>query len=237
MKTFGRVLVMSLAVSACSARAPRTVDEPGRDLDPDVATRELTTLRKALTSDEPRTFRVSAQIREGRTGQTLEARGALAVMPPEALRLQLVGPAGVLALDVWVKGARSRFAVPALGRIERSERGDDGDGRPVGFLRWWFLHPLGGTLVRARSLADGARFELRADDGAEVRATSKDGGRTLIVVRKTSGDVETVTSIATDGACRDATYESAKSRVGVSVRCEGEGPLPNVRAFEEPRDD
>ena len=192
----------------------------------------LAEVRAALVSTAPRGFRVAMTFHERTSGRTMAARGAIGLSPPDALRMQLVGPAGSLALDVWIAGARDRLAMPALDRIERGDAGAPRPGRPIGFLRWWLLHPLDGDLLTASRIERGMRLVLRAPDGATIDAAIEDGGRTITARRRTAADEETVT--AHGAPCGDATYESRAAAVRVEVRCEGEAPPPSARAFDDP---
>jgi len=99
-------------------------------------------------------------MREPRSGRVIRGRGGLAVVPGRALRMILVGVAGVTMLDAWVTPARWRVAVPMLGVLRRGGADDPAD-LPIGFLRWWFFTPLEGRLfaatfdrVRSRSARD-----------------------------------------------------------------------------------
>lgn len=224
-----RALVLALALSGCatSQAPPRPVDAATwRD-----ARALLDSLRARLAPTEARGFRVATTLHEGRSGRTIAARGAIAVRPDE-LRMQLVGPAGALALDVWISGHHDRLAVPALDRVERGDDGGTKPGRPIGFFRWWFLHPLDGELLTASREAAGMRLVLRARDGATIEAIVGGDGHAITAVRRTPGDVETVEAL--DAPCGSAVYESRKASLRVEVRCEGEAPPPSARAFEDP---
>ena len=225
-----RALILAVAVSACATQPapPRPVDAATwRD-----ARALLASLRARLVPTGAKGLRVATTIHEGRSGRTSSARGAIAVRPPGELRMQLVGPAGALALDVWISGPRDRLSVPALDRVERGDDGATRPGRPTGFLRWWFLHPLDGELLTASREADGMRLVIRGRDGATVEAVARDGGRSITAVRRTAGDEETV--VARDAPCGDATYESRVAALRVEVHCEGDAPAPAALAFEDP---
>jgi hypothetical protein len=197
------------------------------------ARKQLGALRARLVPGGPRGYRITATFHEGRSGRAFSARGAYAVRPPDALRMQLVGPAGALALDVWASGDEARLAVPALGRVERFHQGTEPPGRPTGFLRWWALHPLDGALLMAYGNTQGrvGRFLLRAPDGALIDARVRPDGA-LDVLRATQADRERV--VAEGAPCGGARYESQAARLRVEVRCEGLAPPPSERAFVDP---
>ena len=196
------------------------------------AGKRLERARARLTPTQTRGLRISATLAESRTGRTLAARGAIAVRPPDALRLQLVGPAGATALDVWIAGDRDRLAVPALDRVERGDGAPARPGRPVAFLRWWMLHPLDGTLLAAYRTDGATKAILRAPDGARIEVDLDDDERTLHATRHTATDDETV--VSSGGPCGDETYDSRASGVHVEIHCEGEAPDPSPRAFVDP---
>ena len=122
---------------------------------------------------------MTLSLREPFTGKTLRARGGVAVSPPQARRLIHVGPGGTTALDLWTRGDRFRFAVPAIGLVKR---GDERTARasmrgmPVDFLRWWFLRPADGKLLWHERAAAADRFVLR-DGAAVVDLVARDDGR------------------------------------------------------------
>jgi hypothetical protein len=110
-----------------------------------------------------------ATLHTPRGARTLDARGGIAVAPGGALRMILVGGAGVTVLDAWMTPQRWRIAVPPLSLVRRGGA-DEPDGLPVGFLRWWFFTPFAGTLFAAAHHAgrDGAGDLLLLRDGAAV---------------------------------------------------------------------
>jgi hypothetical protein len=190
----------------------------------------------------PRTLRLSLSVREPSTGRVIEARGAVAVDPPEALRMILLGPGGTTALDLWIRGDRYRFAVPA---IDLQRRGDGAEprsarrGLPVDFLRWWLLRPAEGRLFWASREGSADRLLLR-DGEAVVDLIAREDGR--IEARRTSFstarpaerlDEETVE--AEGLGCAEVRYRQASTGLTVTVRCEGETrDPPNPKAFADP---
>ncbi|WP_438023245.1 hypothetical protein [Sorangium sp. So ce233] len=224
----------------------------------------LADLRREVEGAGPRTLRVRLALREPRTGQVLEARGAIAISPPAvavdgrargagnaaiepegALRMILLGPGGTTALDLWTRGDRFRFAVPALDLLKRGDASTPRAslrGLPVDFLRWWMLHPAAGTLLwyeRAASadafvLRDGdAVIELRIDDRGSIgarRTTWSAAGD----ARRRQLDEEVV--IAERMGCGNVRYAQASTGLLVTVICEAEerDRAPDPRAFVDP---
>jgi hypothetical protein len=205
----------------------------------------LEALRRAATPDRPRTYRETLSLREPFTGKTLRARGGVAVSPPDALRMILVGPGGTTALDLWSRGDRFRFAVPAINLVKR---GDERTARasmrgmPVDFLRWWFLRPAAGTLLWHERQADGDRFVLR-DGAAIVDLEAHDDGRIeakrTLWERDASGEqhrLEEERVEASGPGCAKVSYHQRSTGLEVEVACEGEetSAAPSPRAFEDP---
>ncbi|AKV01772.1 hypothetical protein AKJ09_08435 [Labilithrix luteola] len=134
----------------------------------------------------PYVERVRLSIVEPHTRTRYEARGAVAVDPGRAARMIMVGPAGTTALDLWVTKERFRFAVPGI-KLEKRGGTDPNEmrGLPVGFLRWWFLSPLGGRLLMGRStpgesawvLKDGPAIVTVRTDGQHFFALRREGER------------------------------------------------------------
>lgn len=273
-------LLLSLACApACAVQGPRRggaldaefaqlLPRPAPDAPAAPAWREgrqrLADLRREVAGAGPRTLRVRLSLREPRTGQVIEARGAIAIAPPAvavdgrargagsaaiepegALRMILLGPGGTTALDLWTRGDRFRFAVPALDLLKRGDASTPRAslrGLPVDFLRWWMLHPAAGTLLwyeRAASvdafvLRDGdAVIELRIDDRGSIgarRTTWSAAGD----ARRRQLDEEVV--IAERMGCGNVRYAQASTGLLVTVICEAEerDRAPDPRAFVDP---
>jgi hypothetical protein len=192
-----------------------------------------------------RTSRIALDLREPHTGRVLSARGAVAVSPPRALRMILLGPGGTTALDLWVDASRFRFAVPA---IDLQKRGDlsapreERRGLPVDFLAFWLLGPLRGELLwYERTVQRGGtdRFVLR-DGAAIVDLTASDDGR--LEARRAAWSestpprlIEEETVVAGGLGCAEVRYHQGSTGLDVSVRCEGEQPgEPAARALADP---
>ncbi len=198
---------------------------------------KLTALRAAAAG--ARTERLALSLREPHTGHVLQARGAVAIAPPGALRMILLGPGGTTALDLWMSGARFRFAVPA---IELSRRGDlaapsaERRGLPVDFLGWWLLRPASGTLLWTGREPAGDRFVLR-DGAAVIDLVAFDDGhveaRRAVWSEGKRVDEETVS--AAKMGCGLVRYHQRSTGLDVTVTCEGETlGDPQPRALADP---
>ncbi|WP_104984067.1 hypothetical protein [Sorangium cellulosum] len=224
--------------------------------------RRLAALRHEVEGAGPRTLRVRLALLEPYTRRLLEARGAIAIAPPAtrghartagaaslapegALRMILLGPGGTTALDLWARGDRFRFAVPALDLLKRGDASTPRAslrGLPVDFLRWWMLRPAAGTLLwyeRSRGtdtfvLRDGdAVIDLRINDRGLLGArrttwSTADGARRRLL------DEEVV--IAEGLGCGNVRYAQASTGLLVTVICEAEerDRAPDPRAFVDP---
>lgn len=185
-------LALAAALLPCCVSCAR----PPVGAPPDVSQAEWTVSRERLATlraeqpDRPYAERVRLSIHDPRTGRRYEARGAVAVSPDRAARMLLVGPAGTTALDVWVTRERFRFAVPAI-HLERRGGVDtrDAAGLPIGMLRWWFLSPLAGRLLVARSSTAESAWLLR-DGGATVMVRTD--GRHFLAMRREGSRVEAI---------------------------------------------
>jgi hypothetical protein len=181
---------------------------------------------------------VRVTMREPRTGRVVDGRGAIAVAPGRALRMILVGGAGLTLMDAWVARDRWRIAFPPIESVRRGGASDEPNDLPVGFLRWWFFTPLGGTLFAARRTDSGMLWLLH-DAGAviEVLRGECPGGRLLTVTRRVRDRSEVVRE------CRAAIlragdwveYRDASSGLGVRLVVESvaDGP-PQEGAFGDP---
>jgi hypothetical protein len=151
----------------------------------------------------------------------------------------LLGPGGTTALDLWMDGARYRFAVPAIGLQRRGDLGApraERRGLPVDFLGWWLLRPASGELLWYGRAPGGERFVLR-DGGAVVDLVV--GARGQMTARRTTWagatrlDDETVEAEAP--GCAEVRYHQGSTGLTVTVRCEGEAAgEPPARALADP---
>jgi hypothetical protein len=198
-------------------------------------------------TSRPRTMRIALALREPMTGRTLESRGALAVSPPEALRMILLGPGGTTSLDLWLRADAFRFAVPAIDLLRRGDAQTpraDKRGLPVDFLRWWLLRPTSGTLLWHVLRDNETRFVLR-DGQAIVDLHVARSGR--IMARRTTWEpssdqpnerrkIDEETVDADRWGCGVVQYRQASTNLRVTVTCESEDAerAPNPRAFVDP---
>jgi hypothetical protein len=173
---------LAVAALGCAPR-PRPPEVP------DVSQGEWSLSRERLAEvrkeqpERPYVERVKISIRDPRTNKAYEGRGAVAVSPERAARLIMIGPGGTTALDVWVTPDRFRFVVPAI-HFERRGGTDPEESRglPIGMLRWWFLSPLSGRLLMARSSKAESAFLLR--EGTATVLVRTDGAHFLAVRRQ-----------------------------------------------------
>lgn len=198
-------------------------------------------------SSRPRTMRIALALREPITGKTLESRGALAISPPESLRMIMVGPGGTTSLDLWLHGDEFRFAVPAIDLLKRGNASTPRAqmrGLPVEFLRWWLLRPTSGTLLWPVFRDTGTRFVLR-DGLAIVDLFVAKSGK--ITARRTTWEVDSDKPedkrkvdeelIEADKfGCGIVRYHQASTNLRVIVTCESEDTErpPNPKAFVDP---
>jgi hypothetical protein len=238
-------VVLALAISACAPRVSSSVPTAL----PDPTAREWTRLRERLAiarSEQPeRPFvaNVVVALREPRTGRVFQARGAVAIDPKRALRMILVGPGGVTALDAWVTDDQFRFAVPGI-RFVRRGGADAASARglPIGFFRWWMLHPLDGRLLAAWTRDDGSIFLLRRGDETVILREgrlARSHREHLIAARREEGRVERLEwfgrSPVAPHAGDKARYVDAATGLEVEVLVEGVGEHePDPAAFLDP---
>lgn len=236
MKTLAAAL-LSFALAGCA------VEKAGPPaLDP-AAFVEARARLASLTRDIPaeRTEKISLTIEAPYIPAGISARGAVAVRAPDSLRMILLGPGGTTAMDLWSRGERFRFAVPAIDRTIVGDAGtpmEEKRGLPVDFLRWWMLRPLGGRLLAARRV--GGDLEVLLDDGGRVTtATLKDDGTVLAHRRWWSderGVVDEEWLEATGLGCATVRYRQKSTSLSVVAVCESRRDGASAKAFEEPKE-
>jgi hypothetical protein len=182
---------------------------------------------------------VRVTMREPRSGRVVDGRGAIAVAPGRAVRMILVGGAGSTMLDAWVTRERWRVTVPP---IDLSRRGGEGEAPdlPVGFLRWWFLSPLEGTLVAASGPPPAESLWLLRAPGAvvELRAGPCAQGERLVATRRVGSRAERVEECRAPGGPRPgdtADYRDVSTGLHVQVLVESVSEAgPEAAAFDDP---
>ena len=234
------VASMASVISGCAHASDR---EP---LLPDTTATEWTAARKhlattrALESRRPFVEEITVAMREPRTGKVFQARGALAVDPHRAMRMILVGPGGGTALDVWVTDQKWRFVVPSLS-IERKGTADPESSRglPIGFFRWWMLHPLDGRLLSAWIKKGDPIYLLRnGSDTVLLRDHARRGEHHVVAMRREAGkneELEWVGRAFMPHAGDRARYVDGASGLEVEVLVDGIGEdAPDPAAFADP---
>jgi hypothetical protein len=228
-------LVLALAIPACSPVRPSPW--------PAATTQAWSQLRGVLDrerSERPRdpwAAGLRITMRDPLSGRVVDGRGAIAVAPGRAVRMVLIGAAGATVLDAWVTRTRWRVAIPPLDLVRRGGLDEPRD-MPVGFLRWWFLTPLGGTLIAAAFVDSGPLWVLREGDGVvELRAPTCGRG-CLQATRRALGRAETVEECREGGvpaAGDSARYIDEVSGLKVDLRLESIAVVPpRGEAFDDP---
>ena len=254
MKRFAVALLAAVASSACfGCGRPALAHSPYEGIAeehppevlkavPDVSQQEWAVARERLArlrggrSERPYVERVRLSINDPRTGRQYQARGAVAVSPGRAARMMLLGPGGTTALDVWVTKDRFRFSVPAI-KLEKRGGTDPEQARglPIGMLRWWFLSPLNGRLLLARSTRDESSWILR--DGPATVTVRSDGKRFIALRREgeTVEGIEWSSRGLVPQAGEHGRYVDGRSGLRVEVFVEDVLPTePDPEAFDDP---
>lgn len=227
----------SSVLSGCASPSPFTKL-------PSVSQREWDRSRATLAAaraeapHEPYVLVVSVAMHEPRLARTFTARGAIAVFPGRAVRMQLVGPGGATAIDAWLSRERFRFDVPAADvHAKGNVDGPEAVGLPVGFFRFWFLSSLEGRLLFAKPTREGTYLVLR--DGratVEMFRALRDGH---VEAERTANGITEELSVEARGP-RPSVGDRAMYRApgGATVRVVVDGlgdEAPDPAAFEEPR--
>lgn len=191
------------------------------------ARQELQRLRDDF-SPEAGTLRVTVSFSVAGEGLQVRGRGAVSRRPPDDLRMILLGPGGMTAFDLLVRGEAWQLEMPGQDRTLRHDDEDLSDrGLPVSFLRWWLLRPLSGRLLSVADTDAGRVFVLR-DEGATIRVRRQGAG--LVMDRRSSSGLERM-SVSRPG-CARAVYEHVDDGVRADVRCESFSP--RVAGLDEP---
>jgi hypothetical protein len=244
----GRAVVAGALLSGCAGQSAPPVSVPLST--PDTlaewqgALARLASLRASAAGATTR--RIALTLREPTTGKVLSARGAVAVLPPRALRMILLGPGGTTALDLWIDRERYRFAVPVIDLKKRGDlRGprEERRGLPVDFLSFWLLRPAGGRLLWHGREPGSERFVL-ADGSAIVDLHAFDDGH--VEARRSTwsepapdgapGHLLDEETVAAEGlGCAGVRYHQRSTGLSVSVTCESETRGdPPARALADP---
>lgn len=215
----------------------------------------LSRLQTELNPKAPHTKKVAFLLSEPITGRYLEGRGAVAVAPPDALRMILLGPGGTTGVDLWLSDAQQdfRFSVPALNLTVRGKLNSAATRRfPVDFLKFWLLQPVVGEFLWYERRGTADRFALRdavqKDTVMEICAifgTGADFRDTEVVIRRSRWSSPTPEGrsrcldrevISARGLlCADTYYTQQSTGLSVQIFCESieENP-PNPKAFSDP---
>jgi hypothetical protein len=234
--------LLAMTLSGCAARPVEKVAAP-TIAEWRHGVERLESLRRA--TEAPRTQRLALDLVEPRTGRHLSARGAVALLPKDMLRMILLGPGGTTAVDLWMKRDAYRLEVPAVGLKKRGDLGAplapyNAKRRmlPVDFLGWWLRRPLDGDLVYYAREGAADRYILRDPyASAVVDLLIRDDGsltarRTTWVGKERVGE-DTVS--ADRIGCGPVRYHQGSTGIDVTVRCEDETPgEPPARALKDP---
>lgn len=223
----GSVAVLAGCVGA--APAPPTWRPPG--------SAEWTVLEGKLASAREARSRASwkgviqVTMRDPHSGRVVDGRGAIAVSTGKAVRLILLGAAGLTMFDAWVTSEKWRVAVPPADVVRRGGEDDPRD-LPVAFLRWWFFTPLEGTMFAAGSTPAGPLWLLRDRDAViEVRSGVCSGGVAglLVATRRARGHEERVQECRAQSepkAGDSVRYEDRSSGLELDLVLESVADLP-----------
>jgi hypothetical protein len=236
-------VAVALAASAfgCAAsRPPLGASLPETTHGDWTRVRQRLAIERAHAPEHPFVEEITVAMREPRTKRVFEARGALAIDPHKAMRMVLVGPGGTTALDVWVTDARWRFVVPAIA-MKRSGGADPDEARglPIGFFRWWMLHPLDGRLLSAW-MTQGDSIYLLRDGAGTVLMRDHVGSaeRHVLAMRReagTSAELEWIGRALTPHEGDRARYVDLASGLEVEILVNGIGDdAPDPEAFDDP---
>jgi hypothetical protein len=240
--------VKPLALAVAFAIGCATIDEPPADLPAGAAglsrwreaRSEVRALQARFEPEQPYSMNVALDLTQPQLGQRMRARGAVAVRPPDALRMILLGPGGTTALDLWICGDRFRFAVPAIDLERRGDGSTPPDqirGLPVDFLRWWFLRPFHGRLLSFDEASSGRRYVLR--DAAQIihLRAPHDRDHGLFTAARVSLDDRETLEVDGSSRCGDVRYTQRSTGIDIAVRCEQVNDrAPPDRAFADPDD-
>jgi hypothetical protein len=198
--------------------------------------RKLDELRMARPR-EPWAAGVRVTMNEPLTGRSVEARGAIAVAPGKAVRMILVGGAGMTMLDAWVASDRWRVAIPPRDLVRRGGADEPRD-LPIGFLRWWFFTPLAGTLFAGGETRAGTEWLLRDGDVVSDLLSGRcSAGSLLRVQRRARGREEVIDECKALSLPREGDwvkYADKATGLRVDLVVESVSGQPQPEAFSDP---
>lgn len=174
-------------------------------------------------------MRVSLRFVSKSTGTDMSGRGVVAIQPPGSLRMVLLGPAGLTAMDLLIRDDTWRMSLPAWNKSFHNGQTSEQETRslPVAFLRWWLLTPLDGRLLAGWQTTVQSEWVLRSGD-AVVDIIAAHG---RLDVTRRGAVVERV--LSDERRCGHTRYENEDVGLTVDVQCEEWTPgPPNPRAFD-----
>jgi hypothetical protein len=250
------VALVAASVAACAPRAAAPVDLPDPTQPEWTRLRAHLAISREAVPERPYVERITIAMREPRTGKVFQARGAVAVDPRRAMRMILVGPGGATAFDAWVTDTRYRLALPGIDLTRRGGAdAQEARGLPVGFFRWWLLHPLDGRLLAAWPREGGPMYLLRRDgdtvllrearvargpsDGAEGGPFCAFPRRHVVAMRRGEGALDEIEWLGATPAMPHpgdkARYLDVASGLEIEVLVEAIGAEPpDPGAFADP---
>lgn len=211
---------------------------PAQHPDPHVVTQAEWTHARAMldglrerSPKEGYLEQIAITLHEPFTKKTFQARGAVAVLPGTAMRMILIGPAGVTALDAWVTRDRWRFHVPMLGPAKRGTAAPPE--LPIDFFRWWFIDPWSGRLLWAH---DGALVLREGSSTIAARVEIVRPHSLHVVAERDNHETLDSFGLLFHPAPGDrARYTDRRTGLVVEVSVEGVSfEPPPANAFEDP---
>jgi hypothetical protein len=236
------VAVAGVALVAASGCTGARAVVPAREATVDehlAALREarawIADVRAAAARSRTEAVRVVAQ--GGPDASVWSARGAVAVGPPDRLRLILVGPGGGTGIDLWSGPDRERVRAPVLDDAPAAVRDRALAALPRALVRWWLLAPLSGELAWAER-RPGRLTILLTEPGRTTTVERYDDGR-VTLVRRTFQDASWPPRIeerveATGVGCASLRFTSSASAVAVAIECESTRSGASEAALAEP---
>jgi len=234
------VAALALVAASGCAGAP-----PGRPIPAPSVDDHLAALREAQAwivevrelAARPRTETVRVVAQGDADSPAWSARGAVAVGPPDRLRMILVGPGGGTAVDLWSGPDRDRVRAPALDDAPDAVHARALERLPSALLRWWLLAPLAGELAWAER-RPGRLALLLTEPGRTTTVERHDDGR-ITLVRRTFDDGSWPPRVeerveATGLGCASLRFASSASTTSLAITCESSRSGASEAALAEP---